>query len=24
LRHRWPWRLWGDHVVLVFRRVGLV
>jgi len=20
LRHRWPWRLWGDHVVLVFRR----
>jgi SAM-dependent methyltransferase len=23
LRHRWPWRLWGDHVVLVFRRLGL-
>lgn len=22
LRDRWPWRLWGDHVVLVFRRVG--
>jgi SAM-dependent methyltransferase len=22
LRHRWPWRLWGDHVVLVFRRLG--
>jgi len=20
LRHRWPWRLWGDHVVLVLRR----
>jgi SAM-dependent methyltransferase len=22
LRHRWPWRIWGDHVVLVFRRLG--
>ncbi|MGC9336152.1 MAG: oligosaccharide flippase family protein [Anaerolineae bacterium] len=21
LRGRWPWRLWGDHVVLVLRRV---
>jgi SAM-dependent methyltransferase len=20
LRERWPWRLWGDHVVLVLRR----
>jgi hypothetical protein len=20
LRQRWPWRLWGDHIVLVLRR----
>ncbi len=22
LRHRWPWRLWGDHVILVLRRAS--
>ncbi len=22
LRQRWPWRLWGDHVVLVLRRAS--
>jgi SAM-dependent methyltransferase len=22
LRQRWPWRLWGDHVILVLRRAS--
>ena len=22
LRRRWPWRLWGDHVILVLRRAS--